>query len=271
MLTYSRPQYISRALHSIIEQDFENWELLVIHDGHNDQIVSVMEDWQKRDSRIRYFRREKGGNIANATNFGLTRARGEYIAILDDDDYWLAEDKLSIQVKFLDDNPEYAGCGAGMIAIDENGNENGRYYKAIEDDDIRRVALIANPMVHSTGMFRRNLIRACGGYDERLAGFQDWDVWLRLGKFGKLRNFPEHWLAYQIWPGGGSFSQQKANTRSAIRVVMRHRRDYPGFPAAFSMALLAHCYAHFPMGIRRWSFDFLSRLKKGAFAPKQGY
>lgn len=269
MLTYSRPQYIGRAIESIIAQDFEHWELLVIHDGPNEQIAAVMTDWQKRDARIRYLRRGKGGNIANATNFGLKHARGEYIAILDDDDYWLAENKLSTQVKFLDDHPAYAGSGAGLVAIGENGKETGRFFKALEDEDIRRVALVANPMVHSTGMFRRELIERCGCYDETLEGFQDWDVWLKLGRLGKLRNFPEHWLAYQIWPGGGSFHQQKANTRSALRIVMRHRQHYPGFAGAFLLTLLAYVYAHFPTRIRRWSFDFLSRLKKGAFAPRQ--
>ena len=268
MLTYSRPQYIGRAINSVIAQDFEQWELLVVHDGPNDQIAAVMEEWQKRDGRIRYLHRAKGGNIANATNFGLKQARGEYVAILDDDDYWREESKLSKQVGFLESNPEYAGCGAGLIAIDEDGNEVGRFYKALEDRNIRRVALVANPMAHSAGMFRRGLIEACGLYDETLDGFQDWDVWLKLGQLGKLRNFPEHWLVYQIWSGGGSFHQQRANTRSALRIVLRHRRNYPGFVTAFGVTLASHVYSHFPMRMRRWSFQFLSRMKKAAFAPK---
>jgi glycosyltransferase involved in cell wall biosynthesis len=269
MLTYNRPQYIGRAIQSIIAQDFQDWTLLVVHDGPNEQIAAVMSHWQQQDARIQYFRRPKGGNIANATNFGLQHATGDYVAILDDDDYWPAADKLSRQVEFLDRNPEFAGCGAGVIVIDENGKETARYYKALTDGQIRRLALVANPMAHSTGMFRRTLIEKCGGYDETLAGFQDWDVWLKLGQLGKLCNFQEYWLVYQIWLGGGSFHQQKANTRSALRIVMRHRRVYPGFPTAFGMASLYHLYAHLPLGVRRASFSYLSRLKKTAFAPKQ--
>lgn len=268
MLTYNRPQYIGRALESILDQDFEEWEALVVHDGPNQQIAEVMEVWRKRDPRIRYVRRERGGNIANATNFGIAQARGEYIAILDDDDYWPAADKLSQQVRFLDENPDYAGCGGGMITVDESGRETTRCYKALSDTDIRRLALVANPMAHSTGMYRRSLIAGCGGYDESLDGFQDWDVWLKLGKLGKLRNFPEYWQAYQIWPGGGSFHQSKANTRSAIRIVLRHRRSYPRFILALILTLLYHGYAHLPQTVRQASFGFLSRLKKTVFAPK---
>ena len=246
MLTYNRPQYIGRAIESIIAQNFKAWELLVVHDGPNDRIAAVMEEWQKRDPRIQYLRRVKGGNIANATNYALRRAQSEYIAILDDDDYWPAPDKLSRQLAFLDENPDYSGCGAGVIAIDEEGKETARYYKALTDERIRRLALMANPMAHSTGMFRRALIEKCGWYDETLEGFQDWDAWLKLGQRGKLCNFPEYWQVYQMWHGGGSFHQQKANTRSALRIVMRHRRTYPGFLVAFCMAALYHLYAYLP-------------------------
>ena len=269
MLTYNRPQFIGRAIESVISQDFTAWELLVVHDGPNEEIVSVMENWEKIDSRIRYFHRVKGGNIADATNFGLKHARGEYIAILDDDDFWPVPDKLSRQVKFLDESPDYAGCGAGVIAMDENGAETARYYKALTDRQIRRLALVANPMAHSTGMFRRDLIEKCGYYDQTLEGFQDWDMWLKLGQLGKLCNFPEYWQTYQMWPGGGSYNQQKANTRSALRIVMRHRHAYPGFAVALPMAALYHLYAYLPAGVRRFSYGFLSRLKKTAFAPKQ--
>jgi len=65
-----------------------------------------MEEWQKRDSRIRYFHRAIPGNIAEASNFGLANARGEYIAVLDDDDYWARPDKLSKQTDFLDRHPD---------------------------------------------------------------------------------------------------------------------------------------------------------------------
>ena len=195
-------------------------------------------------------------------------AEGEYVAILDDDDYWPAAGKLSRQVEFLDRNPDYAGCGGGFITIDQQGKETARYYKVPTDQQIRRLALVANPMAHSTGMFRRSLIEKCGYYDETLDGFQDWDVWLKLGQLGKLCNFPEYWLVYQMWEGGGSFNQQKANTRSALRIVVRHRRLYPGFPAAISIAALYYLYACLPHALKKVSHDFLSRLKKTAFASR---
>ncbi|HEX3746346.1 MAG TPA: glycosyltransferase [Bryobacteraceae bacterium] len=268
MLTYNRPQFIGKAIESIQAQQFREWELLVVHDGPNQEIPAIMEEWVKRDPRIRYFHRETPGNIADATNFGLTHARAEYIAILDDDDDWASDDKLSKQVTFLDEHRDYCCCGGGVIVIDATGREQMRYLKPEQDEQIKRQALMANPLAHSTTLYRRASAIQVGGYDVSLAGFQDWDLWLKLGKIGKLYNFPEYFLHYRVWHGSGSFHQSKGNTESAVRITRRHRRDYSGFAIAFPMVLLYHAYAHLPRPVHRFSYSFLSRCKKAFFAHR---
>lgn len=268
MLTFNRPQFIGRAIESILAQQFQDWELLVVHDGPNEEIPVLMREWQKRDSRIHYFRRTIPGNIAEASNFGLAHARGEYIAVLDDDDFWTDAEKLSKQTAFLDGHPDYCGCGGGVIVIDPDGREQMRYLKPEHDEQIKRLALMANPLAHSATLYRRESALQTGGYDETLAGFQDWDLWLKLGKIGKLYNFPEYFLEYRVWQGSGSFQQSKRNTQSAIRITRRYRRDYAGFPIAFPMALLYHAYAYLPVGVQRITYSFLSRLKKVIFSQR---
>jgi glycosyltransferase involved in cell wall biosynthesis len=269
MLTCNRPQFLGRAIQSIIQQSLENWELIVVHDGPNQQTAAAMQQWVERDPRIRYFHRDHAGNIANACNYGLARARGQYVAILDDDDYWVAANKLAKQVAFLNSHPDYAGCGGGMTVIDDNENVLMSYLKPEQDDAIRARALWANPMTHSTSMFRRSLGAALGYYDESLAGFQDWDIWLRLGRLGKLYNFPEVFTRYTIWGSGGSFQQQRKNALSALKIVFRHRVAYRGFSGALALALMHLAYAHLPARIRKSSFSFLSRRKKAIFAGRQ--
>jgi glycosyltransferase involved in cell wall biosynthesis len=268
MLTYNRPQFIGRAIESILAQQFQDWELLVVHDGPNEEIPVLMREWQERDSRIHYFRRTIPGNIAEASNFGLAHARGEYIAVLDDDDFWTDTEKLSKQTAFLDGHPDYCGCGGGVIVIDPDGREQMRYLKPEHDEQIKRLALMANPLAHSATLYRRESALQTGGYDETLAGFQDWDLWLKLGKIGKLYNFPEYFLEYRVWQGSGSFQQSKRNTQSAIRITRRYRREYAGFPIAFPMALLYHAYAYLPVGVQRITYSFLSRLKKVIFSQR---
>ena len=267
-LTMNRPQFLARAMDSVIRQTLEDWELIVVHDGPDKPTAELMEQWMQRDRRVRYFHRNSGGNIANACNFGLAHARGKYIAILDDDDAWDAADKLAKQVAFLDSNPDYAGCGGGMTVIDDKENFLMSYLKPEQDREIRARALMANPMTHSTSMFRRAIGEEIGYYDESLAGYQDWDIWLRLGRRGKLYNFPEVFARYTIWSGGGSFQQQRKNALSALKIVVRHRAGYGGFSGALVLALLHLAYAHLPAKIRRFSFSFLSQRKKAIFAGK---
>ena len=268
MLTYNRPQLIGRAMESVVAQDFRDWELLVVQDGANEFTLRTMEEWTRRDARIRYLQRTRGGNIADATNYGLERATGEYAAILDDDDYWACTDKLSRQVRFLDEHPEYVACGGGVIVVDEEGREQMRYRKAENDADIRRGALVSNPLAHGTGMYRLRDIRAIGGYDVLLEGFQDWDVWLKLGQRGKLYNLPNYLLCYRVWQGSGSFHASKGNTRSAIRIVKRHRNAYGRFGLALALAYLYHGYNHLPEGVRKATYAFLQRRKKSMFAAR---
>jgi glycosyltransferase involved in cell wall biosynthesis len=269
MLTRNRPAFLSRAIQSVMDQSFEDWELLVIHDGTDQETMAVMDRWTKADPRIRYFRREQGGNIANATNFGASHARGEYLAILDDDDFWIASHKLEKQVAFLETHPEHVACGSGMSVVDSNRAVQMSYLKPEQDSEIRSRALCANPMAHSTTIFRRSIGESIGFYDESLAGYQDWDIWLRLGLVGKLYNFPEAFACYTLWTASGSFQQERENALSALRIVIRHRKEYGGFPAALALALAHLAYAYLPDGIRRPSFSFLSRRKKALFVGRQ--
>jgi glycosyltransferase involved in cell wall biosynthesis len=266
MLVYDRPELIGRAIRSVLGQQFEDWELIVVHDGPNQRIEAIMRDWVAQDSRIRYLRRRSPGNIANAYNYGITHARGAYIAILDDDDYWSAPDKLSKQVAFLDEHSNYVGCGGGMIVIDSHGKELMRYLKHEYHSDICRSALLANPMAHSTTMFRREIGDELTSYDDSLSGFQDWDIWLTLANKGKLYNFQEIFTRYTLWEGGGSFRQHRANAMAGIKIVWRHRGSYSNVPGALVLAFLHYTYACLPLFVKQQSFSFLSRLKKTIFA-----
>lgn len=266
IVTWNRAQLIGRAIKSVIEQTFRDWEIIVVDDGSTDATEHVVKEWAKKETRIRYFRREHVGRIAVVSNFGLKQARGEYIAILDDDDSWADPGKLKRQVDFLDKNSEYVGCGGGFIVIDKDGREGGRFLKPERDENIKKRALIANPMVNSTSLFRRKTAEKIGFYDETLPEFADWDFWLKLGLAGKLRNFQEYFVYYLMWGRGSSFSKQKGTAYSALKIVRRYREKYPRFYSALILAYVYNLYARLPDSIRRFTNPLLSRLKKAFFS-----
>src|SRR5947209_7057759 len=101
MTTWNRASFISGAIESVRAQTFTDWELIIVDDGSEDNTPEVVREWLQKDSRIVYFREPHHGRIAIVSNVGLRAARGKYVAILDDDDYWISPLKLSSQVQFL--------------------------------------------------------------------------------------------------------------------------------------------------------------------------
>ena len=100
MPTYNRGALLSRAIESVRAQTFADWELLVTDDASTDDTWQVLAEWAAKDVRIKPHRNAKNQypDISGILNGGIARALGEYIARLDDDDYWIDPEKLAKQV-----------------------------------------------------------------------------------------------------------------------------------------------------------------------------
>lgn len=263
--TYNRPGLISRAIESVLAQKFTDWEIVIVDDGSSDDTESICLNWQKKDSRIRYFKINHCGRIAKVSNFGLSKIGGEYVAILDDDDYWIEPEKLKKQINFLDKNREYVGCGSGFL-VEKEGLEKIKVLKPENNEQIKKVALLANTMANSTAVFRYDIAQKSGFYDESLPQFADWDFWLKIGLVGKLYNFQEYFVVYKMWREGSSFMHQRQNAASALKIVKRYKNNYNGFLKAFLIALFYYFYTFFPQSFRDYLNPILSYLKKNFFS-----
>src|SRR3989344_2003517 len=175
MATYNRAKLIDAAVESARKQSFKDWELIIADDGSVDNTPEVVAGWLKKEPRIVYTRTETNVGISKNYNRGLRMAKGEYVAMLDDDDIWSDTEKLKKQVEFLNKNPDYVGCGAGVIVIDGKGKETYRYLKPETDEAIREKMLFGNPLANSTTMFRREAGEKVGWYDESTRYFGDRD------------------------------------------------------------------------------------------------
>ena len=267
--TYNRSRFLPRAVESVLTQSFRNLEVIISDCRSTDNTAEVARIFERKDSRVHYFQGEPTKLIAVTSNFGLRHARGQYVAILDDDDLWIDPEKIKKQVEFLDKNPEYVACGGGMVAVDKSGKEMFKFLKPISDEDIKSRALFANPIANSTALFRMDAAKKVGLYDEGLLQFADWDFWLKLGKVGKFRNFPEYFADYTVWERGQSFAKQRENAASAVVIVFRYRRYYKGFIGALTLALLYLGYAFLPNWLRSWINPTMTGLKKTIFGVKK--
>lgn len=209
MAAYNRERFIAEAMGSVLGQKFDDLELIVVDDGSVDGTPDIIADFARRDERIVAMRQNNAG-VAAARNMGLSRARGEYVAIADSDDISLP-DRLRLQVGYLDDHSGVCGVGCRYFFIDSLGKRIGpRRYS--QDPDAEPMALPTEPAIiqqkllekgvvyflHGTAAFRTQTIRDVGGYRSVFRVAEDSDLHLRLLTSGQeLGNLAELLVYYR--------------------------------------------------------------------------
>ena len=119
--TYNRKKYLEEAIVSVVNQTYKCFEILVIDDGSNENYAELI--CSKYD-KCTYLYKQNGG-LSSARNFGIKHSKGDYIAFLDDDDYW-RNDKLEKQVAVLENNNEVDCVHSSASVVDENSIGNGK-------------------------------------------------------------------------------------------------------------------------------------------------
>ena len=264
--TYNRVKMLEKSIESVFAQSYKDWELIIIDDASNDETEERMKQLSSREKSVRYMRIPKieGKGISEYLNIGLRNSKGEYIARIDDDDFWCHKDKLKMQVEFLDENPEYVVVGGGVILVDENGTELFRYLKKETDEEIRRFALFSNPFTHATVMFRKETAIKLGGY-RIMKHVEDMELWLRMGKVGKLYNMKEYFITYMTAGQNKSFLQQRENSRTVVDVVKMHGKHYPNFRKAYTLNYIQYSYSFLPVFIKKHLQSFMYYFKRKNF------
>lgn len=275
MATWNRAWVVGRTIESVREQSFKDWELIIADDGSTDNTPEIVSKWRERESRIVYVRSEINEGISKNYNQGLRIARGEYVAMIDDDDPWCDKDKLKKQVEFLDKNREYVGCGGGVIVTDSGGEparhaslggvagrELYRYLKPQSDEAIRARMLFSNPMANSTTLWRRSVGEAAHWYDETTRYSGDRDFWLKIGLKGKLCNFPEYFSYYTMGDANTSIAKIRPHLKASLMIMQRYKKNYPHYLPALALNWLQYLYAFLPNFIQRFVHRSLARLKR---------
>jgi glycosyltransferase involved in cell wall biosynthesis len=198
MTVYNGLPFVEEAVNSILSQDFDDFELVVVDDGSSDGTADVLA--RRGDPRLHLHRRPHQGRVA-ALNHALGLARGRYVANLDADDVALPG-RLALPVRFLDEHPEVAVVGAGIEpGVGWAGTRPPRRLPR-SDRAIRWSMLLRNPMFNSSVTFRRCVLDELGGYDPAYTDLlDDADLLLRLGRRHRLANLDVPLAAKRLHPG----------------------------------------------------------------------
>jgi len=190
--TYNRAHLIKRAIQSVLNQTYQNFEIIVVDDGSTDNTEEIVRDFN--NEKIRYIRYNENKGAAFARNTGINVARGEYIAFQDSDDEWFPH-KLQRQMEvFKNASPEVGVVYTGSWRI----RNNERIYLPLftgkqRESNIYKGVFEARTAGMPTPAFivkKECFIRA-GVFEERLRRFEDWELWLRISKYYEFRYIDE--------------------------------------------------------------------------------
>lgn len=207
--SYNHENYIAKAIESVMKQTYVNWELIIVDDGSKDNSPNIIRKF--KDNRIHLIEQENQG-AHNAINRGLGNSNGDYIAILNSDDYF-SPDRFKIMVNYLESHNDIGFSCSYIQVVDDRGKKLGikEGWKNMEPwlpehpelslsgtEDFKINLLISNfTSTTSNFLFRRSVMEKIGGM-RNLRFVHDWDFALRAAKITECKIFDKPLLSYRI-------------------------------------------------------------------------
>jgi glycosyltransferase involved in cell wall biosynthesis len=196
MPVYNGERHVRAAIDSILAQTYRDFEFVIVDDGSTDATHEVVSSY--RDSRIRLVSMAGNSGLSTALNEGLRIAGHALVARQDADD--IAEpNRLERQLAVMISRPELGLLGSQAVAISEDGAPTGTVRRSVTPAAIRWFSAFDNPFIHTSVVFRADMVRALGGFNPAYDPFsQDYDLWCRLMESHACANLPERLVRYRV-------------------------------------------------------------------------
>jgi len=184
---YNGEKFIQKAIESVINQTYQNWELIIVDDGSTDNSKTVIDRYLF-DRRIRYILHEQNKGIPATRNTGIRASTGEYVAFLDQDDIWLP-DKIERQIaifKKSQDNLSMVCTGMNFVTEEDKIFWQFNGLKRKSQKDIIKEMFLYPINSASVMMIKRQCFTELGFFDESLFGWDDFEFWMRVANRFKI-------------------------------------------------------------------------------------
>jgi len=263
MPAHNAVEFVVDAVESILDQSFDNFELVVVDDGSDDGTREHLEDYARRDGRVRVLS-SSGRGFVDAVMTGVQHARGPWIARMDADDRSHPE-RLAAQHAYLSAHPSIRLLGSTARVIWPGGGPASVIRYPLSDALIKLCLAAHTTFAHGSVMMRRNDIMAVGGYQRQAFPAEDYDLWCRMALNGVvMANLDQPLYEYRLSPAGTSrrrAEEQKARAREIGRRYVRELHPRPSVRdarrSALDLASLVELGGADPRSLRRASHSLL--------------
>ena len=232
MPTYNHADFVTQSINSVLNQKGVDFEFLIADDGSTDRTRDVVA--AIRDERIKFFPNEVNRGACQVTNDLIFLASGEYIALLNSDDYWLSNNKLLKQLEVMRDKPNVGACFGKARFVDKQGmmidKSTLQFGNVFEQQNrsrgewLRHFFERGNCLCHPTILIRKSCYEQIGCYDNRFRQLPDFDMWIRLLKRFDIHIIDEEMIAFRHLPGENASSITSTNMRrirNELYLIMR--------------------------------------------------
>lgn len=220
LVFYNDQQYLAETLDAMLAQTFQDFEIILLDNGSTDQSRNIVENYAKKDRRIKIITNKKNYHLGGENLAKLVKATsGEYIKLFCADDIMLPN-CLAKQVEFLDHNPDHIACFSHMQCITETGKLKKKLFKCALKNDrftyLNHIFYQGNAFAFPAGMVKKSALEP-QEFDNRLRHFFDVTLWIKLLKKGECKVLDESLVQYRLRGKQGNVSDiSKDRTRETL-------------------------------------------------------
>ncbi|WP_431359007.1 glycosyltransferase family 2 protein [Halovenus amylolytica] len=236
--TYNRADLLGRSIGSVLEQTYEDYELIVVDDASTDDTAETIK--QLNDDRIQYIRHAVNSGAAAARNTGIKAAEGDIIAFQDSDDRW-EERKLEKQIDAFENSAENVGVvytGTRKESPDSEEYIPGRGVQP-KEGNIEDSILRYNFVTPQAAAVKKRCFETVGTFDEELPPLSDWEMWIRMSEFYEFKFVDEQLVTAYLQEDSIS-TNNDANVLARERIIEKHRDRFNGETLARQLFFIGH-------------------------------
>lgn len=235
--SFNQVSYLETTLLSVLGQDYPRVETIVMDGGSTDGSADVIRSYEKR---LAYWVSEKDAGQADAINKGMARARGEIVAWLNSDDYYLPG-AVRAALRAFERNPDALLVYGDMLAVDERGQTiNALRYRQLTLEDLLSFQIIGQPAV----FMRRAAFERAGGLDLSYHFLLDHHLWIRIAAQGRILHVPQTWAAARYHAEAKNRARASEFGSEAFRILKEVEQDAKLAPAFANIKRRARASAH---------------------------
>jgi len=232
--TYNRAHLIGRAIQSVLNQTYQDFELIVVDDGSTDNTEDVIRQFQEKDKRIRYIKHDKNKGGSAARNTGIKNSKGKYIAFQDSDDEWFPN-KLEKQMKiFKKESPNLGIVYTGFYRIKDSEKKYIPSHEIVKKEGrIYEELLKGNFITTQSILVRKECFKKVGIFDENLPRLQDWELVMRLSKYYDFKCIDEP-LLISYYTTDSISANHKALIEALGLILTKHFKNFNNYKEILS-------------------------------------